>query len=99
MILEITIGILGLIVVILGYTTFNLLRKNERAEDIIVQYNDYITEFNKQIALRIDLKKQMIEVYLKVMMKQVGFLNKLRIYKKVQIDSKSPNGKKKKEKK
>ena len=36
MILEITIGILGLIVVILGYTTFNLLRKNERAEDIIV---------------------------------------------------------------
>ena len=49
MILEIIIGILGLLVVILGYTTFNLLRKNERAEDIIVQYNEYITEFNKQI--------------------------------------------------
>ncbi len=50
MILEIIIGILGLLVVILGYTTFNLLRKNERAEDIIVQYNEYITEFNKQIS-------------------------------------------------
>tara|TARA_R110000764_G_scaffold239534_1_gene339171 strand:- start:958 stop:1233 length:276 start_codon:yes stop_codon:yes gene_type:complete len=49
MILEITIGILSLLVVILGYTTFNLLRKNERSEDIIVQYNEYLTEFNKQI--------------------------------------------------
>jgi hypothetical protein len=49
MILEIIIGILGLLVVILGYTTFNLLRKNERAEDIIFQYNEYLTEFNKQI--------------------------------------------------
>ena len=54
MILEIIIGILGLIVVILGYTTFNLLRKNERAEDIIVQYNEYITEFNKQISFTSD---------------------------------------------
>ena len=49
MILEIIIGILSLLVVILGYTTFNLLRKNERAEDIILQYNEYLTEFNKQI--------------------------------------------------
>ena len=49
MILEIIIGILSLLVVILGYTTFNLLRKNERAEDIIFQYNEYLTEFNKQI--------------------------------------------------
>ena len=36
MILEIIIGILGLLVVTLGYTTFNLLRKNEKAEDIII---------------------------------------------------------------
>ena len=49
MILEIIIGILGFLVVILGYTTFNLLRKNERAEDILVQYNEYLTELNKQI--------------------------------------------------
>ena len=49
MMLEIIIGILSLLVVILGYTTFNLLRKNERAEDIIFQYNEYLTEFNKQI--------------------------------------------------
>ena len=56
MILEIIIGILGLLVVILGYTTFNLLRKNERAEDIIVQYNEYLTEFNKQIEFTSNLK-------------------------------------------
>ena len=49
MILEVIVGILGLLVVILGYTTFNLLRKNERAEDIVTQYNEYLTEFNKQI--------------------------------------------------
>ena len=41
--------VLSLLVVILGYTTFNLLRKNERAEDIVTQYNEYLTEFNKQI--------------------------------------------------
>ena len=34
MILEIIIGILGFSVVVLGFTTFNLLNKNEKAEDI-----------------------------------------------------------------
>ena len=48
MILTIII-VLSLLVVILGYTTFNLLRKNEKAEDIVIQYNEYLTEFNKQI--------------------------------------------------
>ena len=47
--IEAIIIILSLLVVILGYTTFNLLRKNEKAEDIVIQYNEYLTEFNKQI--------------------------------------------------
>jgi hypothetical protein len=47
--IEAIIIVLSLLVVILGYTTFNLLRKNERAEDIVIQYNEYLTEFNKQI--------------------------------------------------
>lgn len=50
--------ILGILVVILGYTTFNLLRKNERAEDIIVQYNKYIGEFNKQLSFTSDRLKK-----------------------------------------
>ena len=46
---EAIVIVLSLLVVILGYTTFNLLRKNEKAEDIVIQYNEYLTEFNKQI--------------------------------------------------
>jgi len=57
MILTFTI-ILGILVVIFGYTTFNLLRKNERAEDIIVQYNEYIGEFNKQLSFTSDRLKK-----------------------------------------
>jgi hypothetical protein len=34
--------ILSLLVVVLGYTTFNLLKKNEKAEDAIISYQDYI---------------------------------------------------------
>jgi hypothetical protein len=49
MILEIIIGILGVLVVILGYTTFNLLRKNEKAEDIIVSQNNFIKNISSQI--------------------------------------------------
>ena len=49
MILEIIIGILGLVGVILGYTTFNLLNKNEKAEDIIVSYQEFIKNVNEQI--------------------------------------------------
>jgi predicted PurR-regulated permease PerM len=43
------ISILGILVVILGFTTFNLLRKIEKIEDIILQYDRYISEFNNQI--------------------------------------------------
>ena len=45
----IIITILGLLVVILGYTTFNLLRKNEQAEDIIVSYIEYFNIFKETI--------------------------------------------------
>ena len=46
---NIALGILGLLVVILGYTTFNLLRKNEKAEDIIISQNTFIEEVSSQI--------------------------------------------------
>ena len=49
MILEIIIGILGFSVVILGFTTFNLLNKNEKAEDIIVSYQEHISNLNEEI--------------------------------------------------
>jgi len=49
MILEVIIVICGLLVVILGYTTFNLLRKNEKAEDILISQQEFINNIITQI--------------------------------------------------
>ena len=49
MILEIIISILSVLVVILGYTTFNLLNKNEKAEDIIMSYVAFYKKLSTQI--------------------------------------------------
>jgi len=43
------ISILLLLVVVLGFTTFNLLKKNERAEDMISYYEGYMKEIDEQI--------------------------------------------------
>jgi hypothetical protein len=43
------ISVLSVLVVILGYTTFNLLRKNEKAEDIIYSYREYMGRMNDVI--------------------------------------------------
>ena len=45
----VAIIILGLIVVILGYTTFNLLRKNEKQEDILTGYMSYLNKISETI--------------------------------------------------
>ena len=47
----ITIVILSLMVVILGYTTFNLLRKNEKQEDILLGYMSYLNKVSDIIEL------------------------------------------------
>ena len=49
MTLETITIILGILVVIFGYTTFNLLKKAERLEDIITKYSDFVKEFGEQI--------------------------------------------------
>ena len=41
--------ILALMVVVLGYTTFNLLRKNEKQEDILTGYMVYLNKVSKII--------------------------------------------------
>jgi hypothetical protein len=41
--------ILGLLVVVLGYTTFNLLRKNEKQEDILTGYMTYLNKISDTI--------------------------------------------------
>ena len=41
--------ILSVMVVILGYTTFNLLRKNERADDVIISQQEFINKVDEQV--------------------------------------------------
>jgi hypothetical protein len=38
--------ILGILVVALGFTTFNLLKKNERQEDILAGYMEYLNKIS-----------------------------------------------------
>ena len=56
------IVILSLIVVVLGFTTINLLRKNEKQEDILLGYLKYLDNISRVIEVsdekikKIDIK-------------------------------------------
>ena len=43
--------ILGLLVGVLGYTTFNLLKKNEKQEDILAGYMTYLNKISDTIEI------------------------------------------------
>ena len=45
----ITILILSVLVITLGYTTYNLLRKNEKQEDILTGYMVYLNKISDYI--------------------------------------------------
>ena len=45
----ILISSLSVLVVILGFTTFNLMRKNEKQEDILAEYLTYLDRLSKTI--------------------------------------------------
>ena len=49
MIETVVISVLGVSVVVLGFTTFNLLRKNEKQEDILAEYLNYLDRLSKTI--------------------------------------------------
>ena len=49
MIVTITISVLAVLVVILGFTTYNLLRKNEKQEDIVAGYLVYLDNLSRTI--------------------------------------------------
>ena len=49
MIETIIISSLSVLVVILGFTTFNLMRKNEKQEDILAEYLIYLDRLSKTI--------------------------------------------------
>ena len=54
----IVISILSFIILILGYATFNLLRKHERAEDIVLGYLDYLDKISRVIEVADDKVKK-----------------------------------------
>jgi hypothetical protein len=51
MVSTIIISILSILVVILGFTTFNLLRKQEKAEDILISYLEYLDNISRTIEM------------------------------------------------
>ena len=51
MILTITISVLSILVIVLGFTTFNLMRKQEKQEDILMGYLDYLDKISKTIEI------------------------------------------------
>jgi hypothetical protein len=68
-----TIIILLILVVTLGFTTFNLLKKNEKQEDILVGYMSYLNKISDTIEMA---EKKMMEVDAKGSFKsddEVGF--------------------------
>tara|TARA_R110001599_G_scaffold61717_1_gene171901 strand:- start:228 stop:512 length:285 start_codon:yes stop_codon:yes gene_type:complete len=42
-------SIISVLVVILGFTTFNLMKKNEKQEDILMEYLTYLDRLSKII--------------------------------------------------
>lgn len=59
MISTIIIIVLSVLVVILGYTTINLMRKNERQEDIVVGYLQYLDKISRVIEVSDDKIKKL----------------------------------------
>ena len=49
--LIITVCILSVVIVILGWTTYNLMKKQEKSEDILLGYMEYLDKFSRVIEI------------------------------------------------
>ena len=74
MIETIVISILGVLVVILGFTTFNLLRKNEKQEDILAGYVTYLDQLSRIIELSDEKLKKIDERQIFKSDDEIGFM-------------------------
>ena len=83
MILEFILIILSLLVGIFGYATFNLLRKNEKAEDIIVSQQVFINKVDEHVTFS---EKRLKQIDAKGMFKsddEIGwFFNEIKVLQK-----------------
>ena len=74
MIETIIISVLGVLVVILGFTTFNLLRKNERQEDILAGYITYLDQLSRIIEISDEKLKKIDERGIFKSDDEIGFM-------------------------
>ena len=74
MIETIVISILGVLVVVLGFTTFNLLRKNEKQEDILAEYITYLDQLSRIIEISDEKLKKIDERGIFKSDDEIGFM-------------------------
>jgi len=74
MIETIVISILGVLVVVLGFTTFNLLRKNEKQEDILAGYITYLDQLSRIIEISDEKLKKIDERGIFKSDDEIGFM-------------------------
>jgi len=74
MIETIVISVLSVIVVILGFTTINLLRKNEKQEDILAGYITYLDQFSRIIEFSDEKMKKVDEQGIFKNDDEIGFM-------------------------
>ena len=74
MIETIVISILGVLVVVLGFTTFNLLRKNEKQEDILAGYVTYLDQLSRIIEISDEKLKKVDERGIFKSDDEIGFM-------------------------
>jgi len=70
----VVISILGVLVVVLGFTTFNLLRKNEKQEDILAEYITYLDQLSRIIELSDEKLKKIDERGIFKSDDEIGFM-------------------------
>ena len=74
MIETIIISVLGVGVVILGFTTLNLLRKNEKQEDILTGYVSYLDQLSRIIEFSDEKLKKIDERGIFKSDDEIGFM-------------------------
>ena len=72
--IEIIIGILGIVVAVLVFTTINLLRKNEKQEDILAGYIIYLDQISKIIEFSDEKLKKIDEREIFKSDDEIGFM-------------------------
>ena len=70
----IAIIILSILVITLGYTTINLLRKNEKQEDILTGYIKYLDQLSRIIEISDEKLKKIDEREIFKSDDEIGFM-------------------------